>query len=164
VTPLAARSFYPLALVALPLCWLASLLLPVAWARMRARGGESVERAALRDARRRLAAAEGALAAQDARRFHADIASALQTTLEARLGEPVSGLTQNALRSRLVERGMPDKLSAALCELLAQCDFARFSSAAVSEADMQGLLARAEHLWSDVAAFSPAGRAVKEGA
>jgi hypothetical protein len=163
-TPLAARSFYPLALLALPLCWLATLLLPAAWARVRARGGESVERAALRDARRRLAAAEGALAAQDARRFHADIASALQTTLEARLGEPVSGLTQNALRSHLVERGMPEQLSAALCELLAQCDFARFSSASVSEADMQGLLARAEHLWSDVAAFSPPGPAVKEGA
>lgn len=162
-TPLAARSFYPLALLVWPLLWLASLLLPLAWTQLRARGGESVERAALRHARKRLAAAEGALAAQDARRFHADVANALQTTLEARLGEPVSGLTQTELGRRLVERGMPEKLSAALCELLAQCDFARFSSAAVSEADMQGLLARAEHVWSDVAAFSPAGPAAKGG-
>jgi hypothetical protein len=154
-THLADRAFYPFLLWLFPLVWLGSLLLPAALARARARGGDSAERAALRDARRRLAEAEGALAASDARRFHADIAAALQTTLESRLGEPVSGLTQNQLRSKLVERGMPDKLSAALCELLAQCDFARFSSAAVSSSDMQGLLSRAQLVWSDVATFSP---------
>ena len=155
---LADNPYYPLLLLLFPSVWLATLLLPAAVARLRSRGGESAERAALRDARKRLASAQSALAAQDARRFHADVASALQTTLEARLGEPVSGLTQNQLRSKLVERGMPDKLSGALCDVLAQCDFARFSSAAVSPDDMQGLLSRAQHVWSDVAEFSPAAK------
>jgi hypothetical protein len=157
-TPLAAHGFYPWALLFAPLLWVGTWLVPAAWARVRLRGGESQERAALRGARKRLSAAESALEAHDARRFHADVASALQTTLEARLGETLSGLTRAELLAKLKERGMSDALSGALCDVLAQCDFARFSSAAVSDADMQGLLARAEHLWSDVAAFSPAAR------
>jgi hypothetical protein len=160
-TPLAARGFYPWALLFAPLLWVGTWLLPAAWARVRRRGGESVERVALRGARKRLSEAERALVAHDARRFHADVASALQTTLEARLSETLSGLTRAELLAKLKERGMSDALSGALCDVLAQCDFARFSSASVSDADMQGLLARAEHLWSDVAAFSPA---VREGA
>ena len=156
-TPLASRGFYPWALLFTPLLWFGTWLVPATWSRIRMRGGsESVERAAVRAARKRLSDAEGALAAHDARRFHADVASALQTTLEARLGEAISGLTRAELLAKLKERGMSDSLSGALCEVLAQCDFARFSSAAVSDTDMQGLLARAEHLWSDVAAFSPA--------
>lgn len=156
-TPLASRGFYPWALLFTPLLWFGSWFVPATWSRIRSRGGqESVERAALRAARKRLSGAESALAAHDARRFHADVASALQTTLEARLGEAISGLTRGELLATLKERGMSDSLSGALCDVLAQCDFARFSSAAVSDADMQGLLARAEQLWSDVAAFSPA--------
>jgi hypothetical protein len=156
-TPLASRGFYPWALLFTPLLWFGSWLVPATWSRIRMRGGsESVERAALRAARKRLNDAESALAAHDARRFHADVASALQTTLEARLGEAISGLTRGELLSTLKARGMSDSLSSALCDVLAQCDFARFSSAAVSDADMHGLLARVEQLWSDVAAFSPA--------
>ncbi|HEY2736705.1 MAG TPA: hypothetical protein VGI70_22045, partial [Polyangiales bacterium] len=157
-TPLASRAFYPWALSFAPLIWLSTLLLPRAWTRIRSRGGESEERTALRSARKRLNEAESALAAHDPRRFHADVASALSITLEARLGEPISGLTHGELKQKLRELGMNDRLSTALCDVLDQCDFARFSSAAVSDADMQGLLARAEHLWSDVAAFSPARR------
>jgi hypothetical protein len=47
-----------------------------------------------------------------------------------------------------------------VCEVLATCDFARFSSASVSDADMRNTLARAEHLQSDLASFSPAKEAV----
>jgi hypothetical protein len=157
-TPLASHAFYPWALCFAPLLWLSTLLVPRAWTSIRARGGESSERTALRDARKRMSGAESALAAHDPKRFHADVASALSTTLEARLGEPISGLTLGELKQTLRERGMDEQLSSALCDVLAQCDFARFSSAAVSDADMQGLLAQAQHLWSDVAAFSPAAR------
>jgi hypothetical protein len=41
--------------------------------------------------------------------------------------------------------------------VLAQCDFARFSSASVSDADMQKSLARSEQLWSELEAFTPPG-------
>jgi hypothetical protein len=161
-TPLASRGFYALLLLFWPVLWIGSVLGPVAWARLRARGGESGERQALRKARSRLKTAESALAARDSRRFHAEVASALMATLELRLGEGVTGLTQNELRTRLSQRGLSEELSRAVCEVLAQCDFARFSSAPVSEVDMQRLLARAEHLVTDLSAFSPLSAVVPE--
>jgi hypothetical protein len=160
-TPLASRTFFPWAMLALPLIWLGSVLGPLAWAQvLKARGETSAEQLALRSARQRIHDAQRALDANDARRFHADIAAALNTTLEARLGEAVTGLTQNELRHRLSAHGMPESLSKGVCEVLATCDFARFSSASVSDADMRNTLARAEHLQSDLASFSPAKEAV----
>jgi hypothetical protein len=50
---------------------------------------------------------------------------------------------------------MPPVLTAQLSQVLTHCDFARFSSASVSPADMQHLQTQAERLWSEVASFQP---------
>lgn len=159
---LASHAYYPALLLAFPLLWIVFAFGPSAVARMRARGAGGAEQIALKNAQRRLGDAHKALNSQDAKRFHADIAAALNAALEVRLGENVTGLTQSQLRGILAERGMPTQLTTQLGEVLSQCDFARFSSAKVSAADMQRLLAKAEQLWSEVASFSPAG--MKESA
>jgi hypothetical protein len=150
----ASRPFYPLLLLLWPLLWAAFALGPSTLARLRARGAGTAEQAALRTARKRLTEAQRALAATDARKFHSDIAAALSTALEVRLGESIAGLTQNALRTRLADDGLPEALNREVCEILAQCDFARFSSAQVGSADMQPLLVRAERAWAEVARFA----------
>lgn len=160
--PLASNGFYPALLLLFPVLWMLVAFGPEAVARLRARGSGGAEQMALKNAQRRLGDAHKALSSHDAKRFHADIAAALNAALEVRLGENVTGLTQNQLRGILSERGMPPQLTAQLGEVLSQCDFARFSSANVSAADMQRLLASAEQLWSQVASFSPAG--MKESA
>jgi hypothetical protein len=161
-TPLASHIYYPALLLLFPLLWILVALGPGAVASMRARGTGGPEQIALKNAQRRLGDAHKALTSQDPKRFHADIAAALNAALEVRLGENVTGLTQNQLRGILAERGMPTQLTTQLGEVLSQCDFARFSSAKVSAADMQRLLTKAEQLWSEVASFSPAG--MKESA
>ncbi|HTU59041.1 MAG TPA: hypothetical protein VMF89_11420, partial [Polyangiales bacterium] len=110
---------------------------------------------ALKNSQKRLDLAQKALNGQDAKRFHAEIAAALSAALEARLGENVTGLTQPQLQRLLKERGMPPLLTAQLSHVLTHCDFARFSSASVSSADMQHLQTQAERLWSEVASFQP---------
>ena len=122
------------------------------------------EQIALKNAQKRLDAAQNALNNQDAKRFHAEISAALSAALEARLGENVTGLTQHQLQRFLKERGMPPVLTAQLSQVLAHCDFARFSSASVSAADMQHLHTQAERLWSEVASFEPGVRESKESA
>ncbi len=148
---------YELAVLTWPLLWLASVLTPIAMARFRARGGESKERAALQTSKQRLSEAARALEQSDARKFHAQVAAALSVSVEAKLGEPISGLTQSELKARLVAHGLTDALVQGLCDVLAQCDFARFSSANVPIDDMQTLLARATHLRSDVMSFDAHG-------
>lgn len=155
-TPVASHAYYPILLLVFPALWLFVAFGPSTLARLRARGSGGPEQVALKNAQRRLDEAQKALKEQDAKRFHADVAAALNAALEARLGENVTGLTQHQLRRILTERGMPTQLTNELGEVLAQCDFARFSSAHVSAVDMQRLLAQAERLWSEVASFAPA--------
>ena len=160
--PLSAHGYYPFLLLIWPLLWLGVAFGPSSLARLRARGQGSAEEVLLKNAQHKLKTAREALSSGDARRFHAEIASALNTALEARLGENVSGLTQTQLRTRLAQLGVPDKLSADVCEVLSQCDFARFSSAAVSADEMQRILARAENVRDALASFAP--REIKESA
>ena len=75
--------------------------------------------------------------------------------LAARLHEPVTGLTQTELRALLAERGLPDDLGKRILNVLSECDFARFSSSAVSESEMHHRLALVENFWPDLASFSP---------
>jgi hypothetical protein len=160
--PFASHGYYPILLLVFPVLWIFVAFGPSTLARLRARGSGGPEQVALKNAQRRLDDAQKALKEQDAKRFHADVSAALNAALEARLGENVTGLTQHQLRAILAERGMPTQLTHQLGEVLAQCDFARFSSANVSTTDMQRLLAQAEQLWSEVASFEPSS--MKESA
>jgi hypothetical protein len=153
-TPIASRTFYPFALAVLPLIWLGAVFAP-ALRRLRSNDAVDSDRIALAQADKRLASAKDALSARDARKFHAELASALLGLLAARLHEPVTGLTHPELRALFARRGLPDPLGMRILTVLSDCDFARFSSSAVTEADMQQRLALVENLWPQLVAFSP---------
>ncbi|HKU37906.1 MAG TPA: BatD family protein, partial [Polyangiales bacterium] len=153
-TPLASLAFYPYALALLPLIWLGSVIAP-SLRRMRRDDAQEAQRKAVQQAEKRLAGAREALAAHDVRRFHSELAGSLLALLATRLHEPVSALTQTELRALLDRRGLPKAQIDRLLGVLADCDFARFSSSAVSTGDMQQRLAQTEILWPQLAAFSP---------
>lgn len=153
-TPIASRTFYPLALAVLPLIWLGAVFAP-SLRRLRSSGATDPDRLALARADKRLASAKEALRAHDARKFHAELAAALLGLLAARLHEPVTGLTQTELRALFARRGLPDALGTRVLNVLSGCDFARFSSSAVTEADVQQRLAQVENLWPQLTAFAP---------
>jgi hypothetical protein len=153
-TPIASRAFYPFALAVLPLIWLGAVLAP-SLRRLRASDAADSDRLALAQADKRLASARDALTARDVRRFHSELAAALLGLLAARLREPVTAATQTELRASFTARGLPDALGQRVLAVLAECDFARFSASAVSEADMRQRLAQVETIWPELAAFSP---------
>jgi hypothetical protein len=152
--PFASRAFYPFALAVLPLFWLGAVIAP-RLRRLRTNDAADADRRAIAQAEKRLANAKAALDARDARKFHAELAASLLGLLAARLHEPVTGLTQTELRALFARRGLPDALGARVLAVLSDCDFARFSSSAVSDADMQARLAQVENVWPQLAAFSP---------
>jgi len=153
-TPIASRMFYPFALAVLPLLWLGAVIAP-SLRRLRSNDAIDADRLAIAQAEKRLASAKAALGARDARKFHFELAGSLLGLLAARLHEPVTGLTQPELRALFARRGVPDALGSRVLTVLSECDFARFSSSAVSEADMQARLAQVENVWPELATFSP---------
>jgi hypothetical protein len=150
-----AEPWYPWALAAAPLLWLLSISIPALRRRVLAKRAQGGPREALRIARKQLAAAESAVRAKDPKRFHAEIASALHLALDARLGVTVLGLTRPQLRELLHLRGLAEAQSRELLDVLERCDFARFSSAATSETEMQQMLARANQLFEELVRFAP---------
>lgn len=153
-TPLASLAFYPFALAVLPLLWLGAVLAP-SLRRLRTNDAADADRQAITQAEKRLASAKAALGERDARKFHSELAAALLALLAARLREPVLGLTHTQLRGVFARRGLPEPLGNRILSVLSDCDFARFSSSAVAESDMQSRLAQVESLWPELAAFSP---------
>ncbi len=153
-TALASQAWYSIALAVLPLLWLGAVTAP-SLRRLRTSDAADGERLAMAAADKRLASAKTALSANDPRRFHAELAAALNALLAARLHEPVAAMTQTQLRALLVSRGMPEPLMKQVLALLSDCDFARFSASAVSELDMQRRWAQAEQIWPQLATFSP---------
>lgn len=153
-TPLASRAFYPFALAVLPLLWLGAVMAPSV-RKLRSNEAADKDRQAIARAEVRLTAARDALKARDARRFHSELAAALNALLAARLHEPVSGATQTELRTLFAQRGVPEAVGKRILAVLSDCEFARFSASAVSEADMQARLAQVENIWPQLLAFSP---------
>jgi hypothetical protein len=81
-------------------------------------------------ARARLSAAEALIKSGDANAFYGEVEKALHGFIEARLGEPVAGLTRAQLLSLLRARGVPAPRGEALAQVLDQCDEGRFAPGA----------------------------------
>ncbi len=156
---LADQPSYAWGLGAAPFLWLLSISVPAMQRRVRERRQRGGPREALRVARTKLAQAKAGLEAQDAKRFHAELAAALHTALDARLSVVAAGLTRPQLRAALDAHGVPDGAIRELLDVLERCDFARFSSAAVSAQDMQALLARGTSLVDGLARSAPKSEA-----
>ena len=106
-------------------------------------------------AKRRLDQAEKQAASGDPRAFYGAVASSLKAAIESKLGESVGGLTHDALRRDLRQRGMSEAIVRKLIEELEACDFARFSSAGASREEMDRTLARARDLLTELDRFRP---------
>ena len=157
--PLSSAPWY-LVVLALPPIALASVLGARALrSRQAARSAATAPKRAAKHARKRLAGAEAYATAGDARAFYAEIATALKSVVEARLGEPIGGLTHQALRAHLRGRGTPDDLTERVVDELEGCDFARFSAHGVSQEEMGRCLDRARALLTRLDRFSPAAAA-----
>lgn len=134
-------AFFPLALFGV---WVVG--------RWRARPVDTAK-ADARRAKQRLDEAERLSKAGESRAFYAEIARALETSLGARLGEAVTGLTHGQLRTILRRGGMDDDLERQILEELEACDFARFSSAGSSQDEMKACLGRARTLLKQIDQF-----------
>lgn len=113
-----------------PLVLAAPLLLLGVWGGQRvqrlvaARRSAHPESEAAREASARID--EAARASGDPRRALSLLSSALKRALEAKLGEPVGGMTLSALEKHLVARGLDPKLVARAVAQLGALDQARF--------------------------------------
>lgn len=105
--------------------------------------------------RRRLAEAATHAKAGDARAFYGAVSTAIKRSLEDKLGENVGGLTHDELRRVLHARAMDPDLIRRIVDELEICDFARFSSAGGSSAEMTQTLDRARELLAKIDAFEP---------
>lgn len=101
---------------------------------IRGRLGKDDEGAARRrkakDARRRLQAAEALRASGKASDFYAEVEKALLGFLEARWGEPVIGLTHEALAEKMAAHGVPAEQRARIVEVLQTCELGRYAPGA----------------------------------
>jgi hypothetical protein len=109
----------------------------VAYARRRRARGE---------AGRRLKRAGELLEAEDGVEFYAEIQRALLAFLADRLNLAAAGLTQESSGLALEEKGVEAALVKRMRDLLAQCDYARFASAASKREEMEQVRARAGKL------------------
>jgi len=103
-------------------------------------------RRARSEAGRRLKQARQLLLEENGPEFHAEVQRAVLSFLADRLNLAAAGLTPETSARTLEESGVDEDLVAALRDLLVQCDFARFASAAASRPDMEQVHARAEKL------------------
>lgn len=87
----------------------------------------SEKRRKARAARARLAAAEKLRASGKTTDFYTEVEKALVSFLEARLGEPVAGLTREQLEHKMTEAGAADTVRARVKSSLDTCDMGRFA-------------------------------------
>lgn len=120
--------WFPAALFGAPLLFGFGWLAERVRHRRHATAGSRAARTAARDARAKLdrIGRKG----DDPRAGYSAVARAVVDYLETRFGAPFNGLTREATRAALVQRGVGPATADALLEELDACDFARFAPAA----------------------------------
>ncbi len=142
--------------VALPL---AGLLLVETRYRLRRRAAADPQgrryRGAHSNARKRLRAAEQAARDGLVKDFYGQLARALSGVVEERANLPVTGMTHDELRARMLDVGYGAPLVDRVITELENCDFARFAPAASADAQMRENLARVRGLIDELARVQP---------
>ncbi|MEM7433849.1 MAG: BatD family protein [Myxococcota bacterium] len=137
--PLRKRAWFPWLLAFPPFAFLL-LTVAVGFSRRRGRDRSSAEAVQ----RERLAAAKKALRDQDPRGFYDAVVDTLIHAVETRTNDPVRGLPNTDLRSRLAEAGFDEDLIGRVINELDGADFARFAASGVDGQEMSRCLERVE--------------------
>lgn len=115
---------------------------------VRARAGREDEGAArkkkARAARKRLQAAEKLRKSGSSAAFYAEVEKALIHFLDAKLGEPVTGLTRDALAVKLAEKGAKPEARQRILSVLESCEYGRFAPGGAETSARDRLLDDAE--------------------
>jgi len=153
--PVARSVWYALALATPPGFWLGLTIGRVVVDRRRRSAGDRPRRA-LGDARRRLKDATKTAKAGDAAGAFSAVARLLQSYLEDRIGERLGHETMEALRTKLAGRGYGADLAERVVKELENCDFARFTPAAIQGREIEQCLDRTGELLDDLERVTPA--------
>lgn len=97
-----------------------------------------------KEARKRLQAAEALRASGRAGEFYAEVEKALLGFLEARWGEPLAGLTREALVERMVAHGVTPEQRARIVAVLETCEIGRYAPGAGDPKAFERVLDEAE--------------------
>ena len=105
-------------------------------------------------------AGEGSVAldwagAGDASRFYAHASAAVLGVLDARLEEPVAGMTRPQLRALLEARGMDPALIGEVIQALQDCEFARFGTSPLSSSELSSQAKALAGFFRQIASFKP---------
>jgi len=92
--------------------------------------------------RKLLRSAQAALHGDEPRAFYDRIVASITHALDARLGEPIGGLSQTELRNRLAQQGFDQDLTERVINELEGADFARFAASGIDEDEMERCLRR----------------------
>ena len=135
--PVRERSWFAWALAIPPAAFLALIAFVGASRRreQRATTSTAVQRNLLR-------AASDALDSADPRNFYDRIVAAITHALDTHLGEPVGGLSQSELRTRLESAGFDGDLINRIVNELEGADFARFAASGADKDEMDRCLQR----------------------
>jgi hypothetical protein len=151
---LAAEPWFPWAVLALPLLCVGVWIGRGALGRLRTRRAGSPVDQALRAAEQSLKEAEQCARAGDAPKAYAALFSGLRSALQARLHEPVGGLTLPALQRHCVERGMAPALAERIVGTLAAAEQARFDPSRQTAQTFTQHLRESQALVREITRFS----------
>jgi hypothetical protein len=115
-------------------------------------------------ARRRLRAAEHHIKAGRASKFFGEISRVLHEHVEERVGQPVSAMTRDELRTLLAAKNFPQATIDKLVGELENCDFARFAPSASGPGEMRAAIRRARELLREIEKVKPPAEAAPQEA
>jgi len=149
-----APGSFGLLLLAPPLLWLGVVLSSLLRRRAAAKAA-TPEGRALGEAEHHLSDATRAAEAGDQAAFHSRSSAALLAVLEARLGEPVTGLARGQLERLLENRGLPQATRRELMHCLELSDLARFGAASGDLPALNAQLSALRTLYAALLSFAP---------
>jgi hypothetical protein len=147
-------SWYPWLAALGPAGWLLVLCISTLRRRLEQSAQKAAPRRALGQADRRLRAAVSRAERAEPAEFYGEVAAAIKSALESKLGEPVGGFTHPELRAHLRRRGMSDELADRAVDELGQCEIARFSPAGASAEERKKCGERSRRLFRKLASFT----------
>ncbi len=154
-TPLHHESWFWLAVLGGPLLFVLARATAATRRRLGQAHAEKRGQRAFKSAQAALEAAQAAARGGDSKAAHAAIAVAIKAALEARLDEPVGGLTYPALRQHLLTRGMPAPLSDRVVGQLEAGETSRFNPLAAGGAELDVALEKSRGVIRELEKFAP---------